>query len=120
MDLTTPTGEGTVTITTVPVDASGTSLNCEGDVGKYGRVFVTLDLTASDEAREAGELEGNARTITDDGTMITATLAGSWRRDKQQLKVFFVDNCSNGDQNFVTWDIDIANKSAAIKFYSTL
>lgn len=69
MDLTTPTGEGTVAITTVTVDASGTSLNCEGDVGKYGRVFVTLHLTASDAAREAGELEGNARTLTDDGTI---------------------------------------------------
>ena len=119
MDLTIPTGEGTVAITTVTVDDSGTSRNCEGDIEKYGKVFVTLHLTASDAEREAGELEGNARTITDDGTMIAATLAGSWRRDKQQLKVFFVDNCSNGDQNFVTWDIDIANKSAAIKFYST-
>jgi hypothetical protein len=119
LDLTIPTGEGTVAITTVTVDDSGTSLNCEGDIEKYGKVFVTLHLTASDAEREAGELEGNARTITDDGTMIAATLAGSWRRDKQQLKVFFVDNCSNGDQNFVTWDIDIANKSAAIKFYST-
>jgi len=119
LDLTIPTGEGTVAITTVTVDDSGTSLNCEGDIEEYGKVFVTLHLTASDAEREAGELEGNARTITDDGTMIAATLAGSWRRDKQQLKVFFVDNCSNGDQNFVTWDIDIANKSAAIKFYST-
>ena len=91
-----PTGEGTVAITTVTVDDSGTLLNCEGDVGKYGKVFVTLHLTASDAAREAGELKGNARTITDDGTMIAATLAGSWRRDKQQSKVFFVDNCSNG------------------------
>tara|TARA_B100000029_G_scaffold473039_1_gene514070 strand:- start:438 stop:809 length:372 start_codon:yes stop_codon:yes gene_type:complete len=114
------TDEGTLDVTTVTVDDDRIALNFDGTVGKYGKVFVTIRLTATNPERDAGRLEGSARTIIDDGAVITATLAGSWRRDRTQLKFFFVDNCSNGDQNFVTFDVDLGQKTSAVTVYSTL
>ena len=34
------------------------------------------------------------------------------------IGVFFTDAVSNGDQNFVAWDIDISSKKAKVRYYS--
>ena len=48
MNLGDPVAESTMTITSVIVDKDVTTLTYEGDVGKYGRVFVTHHLRPSD------------------------------------------------------------------------
>ncbi|MEE3274124.1 MAG: hypothetical protein VX217_04655, partial [Acidobacteriota bacterium] len=84
-----------------------------------GRVFATMHLTSGDSERNSGTLEGDARTFMEDGSLMSATFAGSWRRSKGELSLFFVDNCSNGDQNFVISQVDLINKSMTVKVYST-
>ena len=118
MDLTNPIAEGTVTITSVNVGRDSTTLNFEGVLGRYGRVFITHHLTSSDVARDTGQLEGNARTFMEDGTMVSAPLTGTWRRSRNQLTLFFLDNCDNGDQTFGIWEVDMVNKSGTVKAYS--
>ena len=120
MDLVNPVAEGDLHITSAIVGGDGTSFNLEGEVGKYGRVFATMHLTSGDSERNSGTLEGDARTFMEDGNLMSATFAGSWRRSQGELSLFFVDNCSNGDQNFVISQVNLIDKSMTVKVYLTL
>ena len=118
MNLGDPIAESTISVTSVTVDSDVTTLNYEGDVGKYGRVFATHRLRASDELREAYEFEGSARTLMEDGTVVSVSLRGIGRRSAGHIKLFSLDNASNGDQRFAVIEVDIMKKTASVKVYS--
>ena len=54
-------------------------MNFEGTIGKYGKVFVTHTLYALEGDKSRGSLEGNARAILDDGTLLWSPLTGTFR-----------------------------------------
>ena len=56
----------------------------------------------------------------EDGTLVSSPLRGTFYRNGRNLKVFFTDAVSNGDYNFVTWDVDLISKSAEISYYRLL
>ena len=118
MNLGDPIAESTMTITSVIVDEDVTTLTYEGDVGKYGRVFATHHLRPSDTSRQSYEMDGTARALLEDGSMLTASAQGIGRRSGGVIKLFSLDNGSNGDQNFVVLEVDVMKKSAAVKVYS--
>ena len=120
MDLINPTDQGTVGITSTTVGEHGTSMNFEGDIGQYGRVFVTVNLIAGDVDKHKGTLEGNARALLEDGSLLSSPLKGSFRREGSKLHLFWADNVSNGAQNFVVWEVDILTKTGTAKAYSLL
>ena len=86
-------------------------MNFEGTVGKYGKIFVTHTLYALEGDKSRGSLEGNARAILEDGTLLWSPLTGTFRREGSTAKFFFLDCINNGDQNFVVWDVDIHGKN---------
>jgi hypothetical protein len=46
-------------------------------------------------------------------------MVGTFRRTEGgTVKLFITDAVSNGDQNFVAWDIDIPSKKAKVRYYS--
>jgi hypothetical protein len=118
MNLGDPVAESTMTITSVIVDKDVTTLTYEGDVGKYGRVFVTHHLRPNDASRQTYEIDGTARALLEDGSMLTASLQGIGRRSGGVIKLFSLDNVSNGDQNFSVGEVDVMKKSASVKVYS--
>ena len=65
-------------------------------------------------------MEGEANVIMEDGTLVSSPLRGTFYRNGRKLKVFFTDAVSNGDYNFVTWDVDLITKSAEISYYRLL
>ena len=110
--------ETNLDVTSIVINETSTTLCYEGLAGKYGRVFVTHTLTASNASKDTGKFEGNARTIIEDGSMISATLTGIWRRQGEKVKIFSLDNASNGDQNYVEIEVDVFLKKAHVKLYS--
>jgi len=50
--------------------------------------------------------------------MLTASAQGIGRRSGGVIKLFSLDNGSNGDQNFVVLEVDVMKKSASVKVYS--
>jgi hypothetical protein len=50
--------------------------------------------------------------------MLTASLQGLGRRSGGVIKLFSLDNVSNGDQNFSVGEVDVMKKSASVKVYS--
>jgi len=120
MGLSKPVEHGDVTITGVTVNEDSTTMNFEGTVGKYGSVFVTQTLHALDGDKSRGRLEGNARVILDDGTLLWSPVTGTFRSKRSTATIFFLDCVSKGDQNFVIWDVDMLGKTARVRVYSLL
>ena len=63
-------------------------------------------------------MDGQARVLLNDGTLLYSPVVGTFRREGGTVKLFFTDAVSNGDQNFVAWDIDISSKKAKVRYYS--
>ena len=107
--------EAVMDITSVVVDGETTRICYEGNVGKYGRVFATHNFKSNDANRNSGNFTGDARTIMDDGSALSATLQGIWRRDGGEIQVYSLDDASNGDQNFIQAKVDLLNKKAHVE-----
>ena len=118
MDLGAPIATGNLTISSMTIRADITKITSEGTVGKYGRVFVTHTLKASDESRVSYQFEAFGRTIMEDGSMVSGSARGTGRRNNGHLTLFSLDNLSNGEQNFSVLEMDVQAKSASIKVYS--
>ena len=63
-------------------------------------------------------MDGQAKVPLNDGTLLYPPVVGTFRREGGTVKLFFTDAVSNGDQNFVAWDIDISPKKAKVRYYS--
>jgi hypothetical protein len=118
MDLSQPDGTGSVSITNITIDQSGTTYNFEGPVEGYGTVYSTQYWEAVDEGRTRGTMEGEARVLGNDGTLISSPLRGTFRRDGTRAELFFTDCVSNGDMNFVRWEVDFLTKQVSVSYYS--
>ena len=66
---------------------------------------------------KSGTLDGDARTILNDGTLISTPIKGSWKRKGALVKFYFTDAINNGAMNFVMWDVNLLEKKAAVKYF---
>ena len=98
-------------ISTISVDGDSTILNMEAEVGKYGKVYLSITLLSSSIDRNTGTYLGDARTITGEGEMIAASLQGLWKREGTLIHAKGLDNASNGDQNYGEATLDLIQKT---------
>ena len=98
-------------ISTISVDGDSTILNMEAEVGKYGKVYLSITLLSSSSDRNTGTYLGDARTITGEGEMIAASLQGLWKREGTLIRAKGLDNASNGDQNYGEATLDLIQKT---------
>ena len=92
--------------------------NFEGPVEGYGTAFITQHWRAIDAEKTRGTMSGEARILGDDGTLVASPLRGTFRRMGSTAELFFTDCVSNGDMNFVKWDVNFADKSVEIAYFS--
>ena len=64
-----------------------------------------------------GFMNVQTRVVLNDGTMLHSPLAGTFTRKGSTVKLYFTDAVNNGDQNFVTWDIDMLSKKAKVRYF---
>ena len=98
-------------ISTISVENDSTTLNMEAEVGKYGKVYLSITLLSSSSDRNTGTYLGDARTITGEGEMIAAALQGLWKREGTLIHAKGLDNASNGDQNYAEATFDLIQKT---------
>ena len=89
----------------------------EGQISGYGSVYVAFKVVSINSTKKSGTLDGQARTILENGTLISSPLKGTWKRMGPNVKFYFTDAINNGAMNFVMWDVDILNKKAAVKYF---
>ena len=116
-DLSNPQGGGVLNIESVTPGDGYSKMSFEGEITGYGKVFASIKLISGDNSKTSGTLNGQARTILNDGTLLSSPLNGSWKRDGALIKFYFIDDVSNGAMNFVMWDVDILGETADVKYY---
>ena len=67
--------------------------------------------------KNSGTLDGQGRTILENGTLISTPLKGTWKRMGANVKFYFTDAINNGAMNFVMWDVNLLKKKADVKYF---
>ena len=116
-DLSQPKGGGTLDIVLISPDDGYSIMNFEGQISGYGSVFVKFKVSSINTSKTSGTLDGQGRTILEDGTLITTPLKGTWKRNGELMKFYFTDAINNGAMNFVMWDVKLLDKKAEVKYF---
>ena len=116
-DLSEPKGGGTLDIALISPGDGYSIMNFEGNITGYGLVFVQMKVSAINSSKTSGTLDGDARTILNDGTLLSSPIKGSWKRTDALMKFYFVDAINNGAMNFVMWDVKLLEKKAEVKYF---
>ena len=116
-DLSQPKGGGTLDIVLISPDDGHSIMNFEGQISGYGSVFVKFKVSSISTSKTNGTLDGQGRTILEDGTLITTPLKGTWKRNGELMKFYFTDAINNGAINFVMWDVKLLEKKAEVKYF---
>ena len=85
-------------VTSVSLSPGGGTINAEGKMGEYGRVYLTYTLTA-DANGKGGVVHGEGRGATKDGTFQSGTGSGSYYRDGTKFIMHVIFRISDGTQN---------------------
>ncbi len=85
-------------LTSVSLSPGGGTINAEGTMGEYGRVYLTYTLTA-DANGKGGIVHGEGRGATKDGTFQSGTGSGSYYRDGTKFIMHVIFRISDGTQN---------------------
>jgi hypothetical protein len=110
-------GGGTLDIVLISPGEGHSIMNFEGKISGYGSVYAKFKVSSINTSKTSGTLDGQARTILNDGTLMSSPLRGTWKRDGALMKFYFTDAINNGAMNFVMWDVDILQKKANVKYY---
>ena len=116
-DLTNPKGGGVLDIVTIIPSDGYSDMIFEGQISGYGTVFVAFKVASIDTSKNSGTLDGQGRTILEDGTLISTPLKGTWKRMGSKVKFYFTDAINNGALNFVIWDVDLLKKKAQVNYF---
>jgi len=116
-DLTKPKGGGVLDIVTIIPSDGYSDMIFEGQISGYGSVFVAFKVASIDTSKNSGTLDGQGRTILEDGTLISTPLKGTWKRMGAKVKFYFTDAINNGALNFVIWNVDLLKKKAMVKYF---
>lgn len=116
-DLTNPKGGGVLDLVTIQPSDTYSNMVFEGQISGYGTVYVVFKVASIDSSKNSGTLDGNARTILENGTLLSTPLKGSWKRMGSKVKFYFTDAINNGAMNFVMWDVDLLKKKAVVNYY---
>ncbi len=116
-DLSKPKGGGVLDIITIMPSEGYSDMIFEGQISGYGSVYVAFKVASIDSSKNSGTLDGQARTILENGTLISSPLKGTWKRMGSEVKFYFTDAINNGAMNFVMWDVDLLKKKAMVKYF---
>ena len=116
-DLNKPKGGGILDIVTVIPGKGYSDMMFEGQISGYGSVYVAFKVASINSSKNSGTLDGQGRTILENGTLISTPLKGTWKRIGADVKFYFTDAINNGAMNFVMWDVNLLKKKAIVKYF---
>ena len=101
-------------LTSVVLADSGGTITAKGDATLYGAVFLTYNLSPNPKVPGQGVMTGNASAIDDDGELNTASLSGVYDRNGHEMKVYCVDDISDGNINVAVVTINFKTSKVEV------
>ena len=86
-------------VTSVMLTQGGGTITAEGEMGEYGRVYLTYELTA-DASGLAGSVVGEGRGALQDGSFAAGSGTGAYYRDGTLFTMHILFRINDGSQNF--------------------
>jgi len=92
--------EGTpMEVTSVHLNADGGTITAEGQMGTYGRTYVTYKLTARPDGK-SGWVDVEGRGAMADGAFASGAGVGIYSRDGTTFTMHVIFRINDGTQNF--------------------
>ena len=121
-------GHTTITIPSESFSVKGEMLNLEltdsGGVitvralaGKYGRVFITYNMSTNPNSKTQGSFTGRGMGIDDTGNREFAARRGVWTREGTTLTLHSLDDLTDGSQNLCKSILDLSTGEFEMTFY---
>ena len=87
-------------VSDISMTEDGMVITYEGNVGKYGLVHATHNMTSTNEESTKGYFTGTVQAINDAGELEKSATLGLWSRNGTMLKVYGFDD-DNADRKSV-------------------
>ena len=121
-------GHPTITIPEETFSVQGELMNLElsdgGGVitvaaiaGKYGRVFLTYNMSTNPNSKTQGSFTGRGMGIDDTGNREFAVRAGVWTRSGTTLTLHSLDDLTDGTQNLCKSELNLTTGDFQMTFY---
>ena len=121
-------GHPTITIPEETFSVQGELMNLElsdgGGVitvaaiaGKYGRVFLTYNMSTNPNSKTQGSFTGRGMGIDDTGNREFAVRAGVWTRSGTTLTLYSLDDLTDGTQNLCKSELNLTTGDFQMTFY---
>ena len=121
-------GHPTITIPEETFSVQGELMNLElsdgGGVitvaaiaGKYGRVFLTYNMSTNPNLKTQGSFTGRGMGIDDTGNREFAVRAGVWTRSGTTLTLHSLDDLTDGTQNLCKSELNLTTGDFQMTFY---
>ena len=121
-------GHPTITIPEETFSVQGKLMNLElsdgGGVitvaaiaGKYGRVFLTYNMSTNPNSKTQGSFTGRGMGIDDTGNREFAVRAGVWTRSGTTLTLYSLDDLTDGTQNLCKSKLNLTTGDFQMTFY---
>ena len=121
-------GHPTITIPEETFSVQGELMNLElsdGDgvitvaaiAGKYGRVFLTYNMSTNPNSKTQGSFTGRGMGIDDTGNREFAVRAGVWTRSGTTLTLYSLDDLTDGTQNLCKSELNLTTGDFQMTFY---
>ena len=85
-------------VTSVHLTADGGTITAEGQMGTYGRTYVTYKLTARPDGK-SGWVDVEGRGAMEDGSFASGAGVGVYSRAGTTFTIHFLVNMQDGTQN---------------------
>ena len=121
-------GHPTITIPEETFSVQGELMNLElsdgGGVitvaaiaGKYGRVFLTYNMSTNPNSKTQGSFTGRGMGIDETGNREFAVRAGVWTRSGTTLTLHSLDDLTDGTQNLCKSELNLTTGDFQMTFY---
>ena len=121
-------GHPTITIPEETFSVQGELMNLElsdgGGVitvaaiaGKYGRVFLTYNMSTNPNSKTQGSFTGRGMGIDDTGNREFAVRAGVWTRSGTTLTLYSLDDLTDGTQNLCKSKLNLTTGDFQMTFH---
>ena len=91
-------GSAEMEVTSVRLTETGGTITAEGQMGTYGRTYVTYTLTARPDG-SSGWVKVEGRGAMEDGSFASGAGLGIYSRDGTVFTIHFLVNMQDGTQN---------------------
>ncbi len=103
-------------ITSVELTDSGGTINVSSEAGRYGKVFLTYNLTLNSALPDQGYFSGRGVGFND-GVRQAGSRQGVFRREGAIMKFWSLDDVTDGNMNYCETVMDLETEKVEMTFY---